>query len=448
MAKDKKVKTDVAGLEKVKIRNSVVMKVIICSNISCILTALAMMSTYLPIMKRANVEKAVTDDAFRVSLINLLIIMVIASLLCMLVAKAITKPLKILAMNLYKISNLDFSVNENQKKLDKRKDEAGRMSRAVRNLRVKLGGVVGQFKEDIEGLYVTAEAIAESTKENARMMEQVESAIAEIADGANNQALETQKATENVIVIGNMIEDTGAQVKGLNENANTMQIAGQGAANNLSQLAEINVKTQQAIEKIYEQTWNTNISAMKIREAAGMITSIAEETNLLSLNASIEAARAGEQGRGFAVVAAQIQKLAEQSNESAKEIAKIIESLIKDSEEAVCTMDNVKEIINEQSENVESTGRGFGEVERGIEESIYGVKTINNGIEKMDEARVNVVDIVQNLTAIAQENAASTEETSASVEEVNMTIQNLEEETIKLKEIASHLDAFMDNFKI
>ena len=440
--------TNKNGQEKVGLLSSITFKVVLCAIITSCLTATAMTYTYAPRMKRLGVDEKDINTIIGVAVINGLMVLIVSVIICFFISKMITGPLKILALNLQKIARLDFSVNENQKKLDLRKDEAGVMSRAVRSLRLSLGQVVGQLKTEVNDLHETTSSIAEATKENARMMEQVESAIAEIAAGANSQALETQKATENVIYIGNMIEDTGKQVVDLNGNANAMQTAGEGAMNNLAQLDEINGKTQVAIEKIYEQTWNTNISAMKIREAAGIITSIAEETNLLSLNASIEAARAGEQGRGFAVVAAQIQKLAEQSNESAKEIAEIIESLIKDSEIAVSTMDNVKEIINEQSANVKRTSEGFGEVKQGIAKSIDSVRIMYESIENMDNARVNVVDGVQNLTAIAQENAASTEETSASVEEVNMTIQNLEEQTAKLDKIAGDLDQFMGRFRL
>lgn len=113
--------------------------------------------------------------------------------------------------------------------------------------------------------------------------------------------------------MGNMIEETNNEIEDLRNSARAMRSAGENAMKILDELNKINQQTKDAISVIYEQTNTTNTSAMKIKEATDIITDIAEETNLLSLNASIEAARAGEQGRGFAVVASQIQKLAEQS---------------------------------------------------------------------------------------------------------------------------------------
>ena len=148
------------------------------------------------------------------------------------------------------------------------------------------------------------------------------------------------------------------------------------------------------------------------------------------------------------MVASQIQKLAEQSNESAREIEEIIDSLIRDSEEAVETMDSVREIIARQSANVERTGMGFAEVKKGIDTSLESISAISNSISRMDEARVNVVDVVQNLTAIAEENAAGTEETSASATEVGAIVQNMAEQAGRLKEVAGELESSMSVFKV
>ena len=248
--------------------------------------------------------------------------------------------------------------------------------------------------------------------------------------------------------MGNMVEETNQEVRNLMDNADNMRKASDEASTTLSDLEKINQQAKDAIDVIYEQTNTTNESALKIREATSLITSIAEETNLLSLNASIEAARAGEQGRGFAVVASQIQKLAEQSNDSARQIEAIIDSLISDSQKAVETMGEVKEIMNSQNENVEKTNSIFTQVKEGIFNSIDGVNKIADKTQKLDEARVNVVDVVQSLSAIAEENAASTEETSASVTEVSNIIYSISENATQLKEVANGLEENMNIFKI
>ena len=275
--------------------------------------------------------------------------------------------------------------------------------------------------------------------------EQVDKAVSEIAEGASSQAGETQKATENVITIGNMIEEASQEVKDLNEMASGMQNSNQVAIGILQELGSVNEQTRNSIGDIARQTVTTNESASKIREVTGLITEIAEETNLLSLNASIEAARAGDAGRGFAVVASQIQKLADQSSSSAKQIEEIVDRLISDSEQAVATMDQVKAIISKQSEDVERTGNAFGEVSEGIKNSMSVIQSISEKVRTMDEARVNVVDTVQNLTAIAEENAASTQESSASVTSITGIAVNIEQSSGDLKQIAMDLDEDMIN---
>ncbi len=214
----------------------------------------------------------------------------------------------------------------------------------------------------------------------------------------------------------------------------------------LSSLSSVNQRTKEAIQVVYDQTNTTNESALKIKEATDIISEIAEETNLLSLNASIEAARAGEQGRGFAVVATQIQKLAEQSNESARQIDDIIHSLIKDSEESVETMKEVRNIIGQQNENVIHTEHAFNNVKEGIDQSIESIEMIASKTQELDEARVRVVDVVQNLNAIAQENAASTEETSASAAEAGTTVESIADNARHLNEIAKQLEENVQKF--
>ena len=377
-----------------------------------------------------------------------IVMVIIASIIGFLFVSRIVKPITTVTDVVGQLAHMDFSEIDGQEKLTARADETGQMSRAVVELRRQLVEVISELRGQSEKLYEASEVLNGNASETATTVEQVEKAVADISDGASSQAEETQKATENVILMGSMVEETTRQVEELTDNANSMRKSSDEAFEILQNLGKINDRAREAIDVIYEQTNTTNESAMKIREATTLITSIAEETNLLSLNASIEAARAGEQGRGFAVVASQIQKLAEQSNESARQIENIIDSLIEDSQKSVATMEDVKKIMESQSESVGRTNESFTQVRDGITQSLDGVNQIADKTKKLDEARVNVVDVVQNLTAIAEENAASTEETSASVTEVSTIVYSISENATKLKEVAEHLEQSMSIFKI
>lgn len=348
---------------------------------------------------------------------------------------------------LSQVAKGNLAIDIADKELERR-DEIGDITRSIGSLKNSLSEIIQNVKGQSEKLNESSAYLQDKAEQSSLNVAQVEKAVEEIADGATGQASETQKATENVILIGNMVEETNLEVEKMSENAQTMRQLGQDAFTTLKELNGINEQAKKSIDVIYRQTHTTYESAQKIREATQLITNIAEETNLLSLNASIEAARAGEQGRGFAVVASQIQKLAEQSNGSARQIEEIIAALISDSEKAVSTMDVVKEVMEKQSENVQSTDEIFGQVLEGIDDSIQRVTSIADKTEKMDEARINVVDIVQNLTAIAEENAASTEETSASMTEVGNTIVGMAGNATQLKEIADGIDESMSVFRL
>lgn len=399
-------------------------------------------------MKSSGGEMKSSDEIFWTCIfwgcITMLICMVGSFFCC----NIIVTPLRHIAELAMRFAGLDFREDAEQKKLSARRDEIGAISRAVDILREQLVGVIGKIEEHSATLMETSHSLNTDTETIFSTVEQVDQAVQDMADGAMAQADETQKATENIVLMGSMIEENSMEMETLNKTAEGMYSSSEVAARTLDTMDEVNRKAQNAIELIYEQTNTTNESAMKIKAATTLITSIAEETNLLSLNAAIEAARAGEQGRGFAVVAEQIQKLAEESNESAKQIGQIIALLMTDSEKAVQTMGEVKQVMEDQNENVGMTRERFAEMHDGIDKTIEGIRIIAEKMEKIDETRINVVDIVQNLTSIAQENAAGTEETSASVTEVGEHMSRISQKSGELKQIADNLQREMDVFQL
>ena len=397
----------------------------------------------------AGMKKEIVDSQIRqitmIIVILAAVLMVFCTVLTILIVGKMSKRLNVGVSALEQVAQgkLNFKFDEESLR---QSDEVGEICRAIKKLEENLSDIIKNVIDGSKSLLEASDNMRNRTSITSEHVEQMEKAVNEIAIGAGSQAEETQSATENIILMGNMIEEMAGELDNLNRKAQQMKEGGQTVIEAIRELQESNAKTSESIDIIYEQTNVTNESAQKIKEATALITNIAEETNLLSLNASIEAARAGEQGRGFAVVAAQIQKLAEQSNESARQIERIILSLIEDSDKSVVTMNEVKEMMEQQSQNVTNTNEQVAQLIDNVEESIGVIDEVSNRTAKVNEARSSVVDTVQNLSAIAEENAASTEETSASVTEISGIINEIADEAYELKNISNQMDETMSMF--
>ncbi|NTV77623.1 MAG: hypothetical protein HGA25_00390 [Clostridiales bacterium] len=328
------------------------------------------------------------------------------------------------------------------------KDELGGIVKTTQKLKEYMVNIIGNIN-NTAGFLTKASADLEQVAEYTfSTTKEIEKAISEIAKGAAGQAESTEDASKQIMIMGERIDSAVNAVKLLHENANVMIFSGNEAMSTLEQLNTVNIKTKAAIDLIYNQTNETNEFAQKIKEATNVITAIAEETNLLSLNASIEAARAGESGRGFAVVADQIKKLAEQSSESAKQIEEIIRILIENSDKAVVTMGDIKAVVELQNEDLEKTKDSFNIVYEGIAKSTTEVNQISEITTQLDQVRKRVIQIVGNLTTISEENATITEETSASTAQLMTTMSRVDEEVKSLKELAAQLSANISMFQL
>lgn len=387
-----------------------------------------------------NVEKKIAY----IVIIEIVIVATVGSLF----AHILIKPMNEVSELTKKVGDMDLTDSELQTRLANRKDEIGHMGRSLDYLTQSLKGVVENIKEKSAQVMDAANVLDSDASETSTTMEQVEQAVNDIAEGATTQAGETQRAEEQVIEMGNMVQETSDEVEKLLAFAQDMQECTTQASQILKALEQVNARAEENIDIIADQTNTTNEAALKISEATHLITSIAEETNLLALNASIEAARAGEQGKGFGVVASEIQKLAEQTNESAEHIEEIVQELLRDAEKAVETMYGVKEIMHTQSDHVEQTQSAFEQVQSGVQQSIEGINRISTHTTRMNDARENVVGIVQNLTAIAEANAAGTEQTSASATEVGAIMEDITGKSTAMRQAAQELDDGMNIFKL
>lgn len=335
-----------------------------------------------------------------------------------------------------------------KKDLVVRKDEVGDIARAIQRLVESMRDIITNITTSSQALQGFSEEFSASFDRIAESINNVNIAVDEIANGSSSQAAETMSASQKVTQMGTALDETTANVETLGSSSVKMREYNKTAAKNLDELSAISETTKSSVLLVQNQTNQTNDSAQEIREATELITDIANQTNLLSLNASIEAARAGENGRGFAVVADEIRNLSEQSRESAERIVEIVNTLIANSNTSVTTMNEVAENIRTQNNKIEETGEMFRSLNEEIAEVTEAIEKIRKQTEALDVQKKEVLDIVDGLAAIAEQNAAGTEETSASMAEFHEIIDSCHEATEELTKLAQNLADHTERFTL
>ena len=333
-------------------------------------------------------------------------------------------------------------------KLLGRHDEIGDLSRVTITLRDAMKATIQEISQNAKRLLDASELLGTAADQTNGTMDHVRMAVNQIVENSTEQAQNSQNTSEHMRIMGENITETSAEVELLDDNAASMQQSSEKAAETLNNLRNINVEVERIIGEVQEQTNRTNDSVQKIHEATAFITSIAEETNLLSLNASIEAARAGESGRGFGVVADQIKKLSEQSNESSKEIEETAKTLSEDSAKAVEIMQQMQEIIMNQSASMQDTQKVVEEVIAQIGSSMQSIRQIKESTGHLENSRNEVLQAVSELSEIVQGNVDSTKKTYDETEEVVDTFKQVYVSAEQLREIADELVSSIDYFKM
>jgi len=333
-------------------------------------------------------------------------------------------------------------------KMLKRKDEIGDLSRVTVKLKDTLKGILKGISENSASLLEASRALGNAADTTNGTMNEVQDAVSQVVANSTEQSKNSESTSENMRIMGEHITETSTEVDTLNQNAASMQKSSKKTADTLAQLCHINEEVERIIGEVKEQTDRTNVSIQKINTAMEFITSIAEETNLLSLNASIEAARAGESGRGFAVVADQIKKLAEQSNQSGHEIEETTKALMEDSAREMEIMQRMQEIITEQSGSMQETRANVSEVLKEIEDSMQSILQIRESTGRLAESRGEVMEAVEQLSQIAHDNVDSTQQTYTETQEVLDTFRQVYDSAEQLKKIADELAESMQYFKM
>lgn len=374
-------------------------------------------------------------------------ILLIAFVVSLFFGKRLTKGIQRIESHLHKTAEGDMSF-EIDPRLMSRADEIGKIARSLDGVKRSLAGMIGNVSEAGSHMKSSSEKFSEKFDSISSSIQNVNTAIEELALGATSQAAETETVNNKILELGSVIEVEKQGVEKLEESVSTMMEYSSGASDSIDLLYKITEITINAIGTVYEQTNKNNESAANINKAVEIIKELAEQTNLLSLNASIEAARAGEAGKGFAVVAEEIRNLAEESAGSAQEIEGIVKELTGNVAVSVDNMQVVSKNVQEQQTRLEETRQAFRHLYDEIKRVESVTKEIGGQTSVLDSLKQLVADSVNNLASIVEENAASTEETSASMQLVAEGIEECSHDTQSLVELSVRQNEETMKFKL
>ena len=329
-----------------------------------------------------------------------------------------------------------------------RNDEIGVIAESSAELRDKLQTVIKSTLTLSEEVSKSGENLASSADTALHVADQVTNAVEDISKGAVSQAENVENSLSNTIEMGESIDDISSSVKDLSQAATEMLHDANRTVDAINELMTQNQKVMNAMEEIHTQVQATNEAVKSISEASNAITSISEQTNLLSLNASIEAARAGDYGRGFAVVATEIGQLATQSKDASVSINEIVDKLVEESQRSVETIERLNNAFDNQNTQLHSTKNDIDGVVENVNHVDISTKSIADKVALLNNLKGSFNDIISELSAISQQNAASSEETTASMQELNATFALITEAADELKNLAITLNDKMNYFNI
>ena len=381
---------------------------------------------------------------------NLIFLIVLAVVICLMVGLIVAFIVKAIGQSVGNLGHVaDGKLTESiSQKLLNRSDEVGNIARAIHKLIENLKNIVHNIHSGSDGLNRFNANFQERFAAVNSSINNVNIAVEEIANGAGTQAGETQNVTEQMVKMGHSVTETVENVEKLMQNTDEMRQQNVEVNASLQDLIKINQDTTESVHNVQKQTNVTNEAAQQIRTAIDIISDIATQTNLLSLNASIEAARAGEHGKGFAVVAEEVRNLADQSQAAVDEISNTIQNLIDNSNISVEIMNEVIREMDNQSQKLNETKTVFGKLDGNINNVAGAVELIRNEADAMGAAKDAVLESLESLAAISEENAASTEETSATMGEVQQIIMECNASLSELSDIANLLDENVKQFTL
>ncbi|MDF2541301.1 MAG: methyl-accepting chemotaxis sensory transducer [Herbinix sp.] len=384
------------------------------------------------------------DNMKNITFIIVFIACVIAIVLGTIIASGISSMINKIIVMLQKTAAGDLT----NTLMVKRKDEFHILGKSINEM-------VGSFLNLIKKIISVSETVSKSSVTVAdtstvlmEVTKNISSAVEDIEQGVTQQAGDAESCLHLMMKLADKISEVYRNSDNIEQIASkTKEVIGNGISivDNLGNKVKITSKVSRTVIMDIEQMESKTIAITKIIET---MNDIAEQAKLLSLNAAIEAARAGQAGRGFRVVASEIQKFADKSLTSSKEIEQVVHSIVSQTMKTVNAAKEADALVITQEEALNNTINVFAEINLYVEKLINNLNYISKDIKEIEQAKDDTLNSIENISAASEETAAAAGELGATVEEQLKEVRCLNDVVLQLNEDAKNLDFSINMFKI
>ena len=327
-------------------------------------------------------------------------------------------------------------------------DELGALAHGFSDMRHTMRDLITGITKNAERVSASSEELTAAAQQTAEASTSVATSVVDIAEGIGKQSESITATTATVKEISEQTENVANNASAIAiVTAQTVEAVkhGQAAIQDIvTAMGDINDGTgtvKNTIAKLAKQS-------DEISKIVDVITGIAEQTNLLALNAAIEAARAGEAGRGFAVVADEVRKLAEESGASATKIAELVATIQTDMKEAVEASAQSSQSVEGSRQSVKEADEIFTSIQLQIEALAGGIQDVSNSIQTISEGTKSMSGEMDSIASISHENASRTQSVSATTEEQSASSEEIAASTRNLSQLAEDLQGEVHKFKV